>query len=110
MFRLFILLFCLSLLLPDAEAAPEALLPPPDAMSVLGVAQFVHRPHGGNYKRRRTLRKASRKAKNNDKRIAARNGVKYEKKKSLKARKREERRAAKHRKGVITIDRPIRNN
>ncbi|RTQ48534.1 hypothetical protein EJV47_16310 [Hymenobacter gummosus] len=110
MVRLLLLFFCFSLLLPDAEAASDALLQPPGAESVLGVAQLIRRPHGGNYKRRRTLRKASRKAKKNDKRIAARNGVKYEKKKSLKARKREERRAAKHRKGVITVDRPIRNN
>lgn len=110
MFRLLLLLFCISLLLPDAEAASDGLLaPPPTAAGISGVTQLIHRPHGGNYKRRRTLRLAARKAKKNDKRLAARKGVKYEKKKSLKARKKQERRAAKNRKGVITVDRPYRN-
>lgn len=107
MVRIILLLLSLCLLLPgyDEGATAQAA-----TTGVTSIAQLIHRPHGGNYKRRRTMRKAARKAKKNDKKVAARKGVKYEKKKSLKARKREERRLSKRRKGVITIDAPIRNN
>lgn len=110
MYRLLLFLLALCLLWPDAEPASAAPLAPPTTEAASGIAQLIHRPHGGNYKRRRTMRVAARKAKKNDKKVAARKGVKYEKKKSLKARKREERRLTKRRRGVITIDAPIRNN
>lgn len=110
MFRLLLLLLGLSLLLPAFDGDADAVAAPLTTTGAAGLSQLIHRPHGGNYKRRRTARKAARKARKNDKKVAARKGEKYEKPKSLKARKREERRLAKRRKGVITIDAPIRNN
>ncbi|OON71102.1 hypothetical protein [Hymenobacter sp. CRA2] len=83
MLRIILLLLCFSLFGADAEAAlaaPEAAAP----VEVAGITQKVHRPRYKRYGRRRRLRRAKRKA-------------------------RKELRKAPKRRGVITVDPPVRN-
>lgn len=86
MFNLLLLILGLSVLAPDVEAAPSESAPESaSGLETTAGTQRIRRPRYGNYNRRRRLRVATRKAKKNEKRKSRR------------------------RKGVITVDRPIRN-